>query len=512
MLLAHPVEPRRPRPPERPLIRARPAATASPGSKRSARSHPFFAWNTAPAPGAGRAAATRASAVPTRRDRTDSAGGSSSDRPRAPARATQPASSCTRPNRHGRYGGEVELGLAGRDPLGERLAEPAGPTEAVQRQPGREPQARGPSAIGPTSGFASGVIASGWQTSFTISASSMKGNRRAAPRSSCSNRSMSGGSERAAVLPGRAVDPSSDRIGLVPAEHDAAGLGLPVDEVVRVAEARHVARQLRPPAPPSARCAGGRPASTGPGAPTIAATRGAQIPAASTTTSHSIRSPSTTIAVTSRRSESSIAVTRAPVRIVPPERARGRRERVRRGVRVEEAVAGHPDAPEERLGARRRHQPQRLVGPDRARRRGRSLARGTPRVAALAATRRSRRSAGSRPSRTPRARGTARSSSGGTRIIVGEGLNIVTNPAACAVDPLVSSPLSNRSTSVQPGLSQVQRDAAPGDAAADHDRADPFGHRALPETDGAGPTAPPHHHRVRLPATPAGSPGTRTRP
>ena len=40
------------------------------------------------------------------------------------------------------------------------------------------------------------------------------------------------------------------------------------------------------------------------------------------------------------------------------------------------------------------------------------------------------------------------------RIIVGEGLKVVTRPAACAVDPLVSSPLSSSSTSLHPAFAR----------------------------------------------------------
>jgi hypothetical protein len=39
-------------------------------------------------------------------------------------------------------------------------------------------------------------------------------------------------------------------------------------------------------------------------------------------------------------------------------------------------------------------------------------------------------------------------------IIVGEGLNVVTSPAACDVDPLVSSPLSKSKTSFHPALAR----------------------------------------------------------
>ena len=47
-----------------------------------------------------------------------------------------------------------------------------------------------------------------------------------------------------AVLPRHAVLPARDRVRLVAAEQHAAALRLAVDEIVGVAEARHVARQL----------------------------------------------------------------------------------------------------------------------------------------------------------------------------------------------------------------------------------------------------------------------------
>ena len=49
-----------------------------------------------------------------------------------------------------------------------------------------------------------------------------------------------------AVLPRHAVDPACRRVRLVAAEQHAAGLGLAVDEIVGIAEARHVARELVP--------------------------------------------------------------------------------------------------------------------------------------------------------------------------------------------------------------------------------------------------------------------------
>src|SRR6266542_2081133 len=70
------------------------------------------------------------------------------------------------------------------------------------------------SGTGPTRGPASGVIASGWQTSFLIPASWTNGKRRAAPASSGSNCAWSGGSEAPGVL---VVDRSGN--------HEGAGHG-----------------------------------------------------------------------------------------------------------------------------------------------------------------------------------------------------------------------------------------------------------------------------------------------
>src|SRR6266550_5400166 len=48
------------------------------------------------------------------------------------------------------------------------------------------------------------------------------------------------------VLPGNAIDPSRVGIELIAAQHHATRFGLAIDEVVRVAETRHVARELSP--------------------------------------------------------------------------------------------------------------------------------------------------------------------------------------------------------------------------------------------------------------------------
>ena len=78
----------------------------------------------------------------------------------------------------------------------------------------------------------------------TTPASARKGKRLAAPCMSGAKRASSAGTRLAAVLPRDAVQPARDRVVLVAAEEHAAGLGLAVDEVVGVAEARQVARQL----------------------------------------------------------------------------------------------------------------------------------------------------------------------------------------------------------------------------------------------------------------------------
>ena len=87
-------------------------------------------------------------------------------------------------------------GSYGRHPAGERSADPPGAAEPVQRQARGDPEAVDPAGMGPSSGFASGVIASGWLTSRMASASAKNGNRRMAPAIRGSKRTQSGGSER----------------------------------------------------------------------------------------------------------------------------------------------------------------------------------------------------------------------------------------------------------------------------------------------------------------------------
>src|SRR5207245_7827136 len=46
------------------------------------------------------------------------------------------------------------------------------------------------------------------------------------------------------MVPGHAVDPARDRVGLVPAQDHSLGLRLSVNEVVGITEARHTGRKL----------------------------------------------------------------------------------------------------------------------------------------------------------------------------------------------------------------------------------------------------------------------------
>ena len=120
---------------------------------------------------------------------------------------------------------------------------PPPPPNPLSDNPAATQNPRTPGS-GPNNGFASGVIASGWQTSRIASASARNGKRRIAPAISGANRSQSGGSDCAACSHGHAVLPARPRVQLVATEHHPAVLALAVDEVVRVAEAGHLARQL----------------------------------------------------------------------------------------------------------------------------------------------------------------------------------------------------------------------------------------------------------------------------
>lgn len=156
---------------------------------------------------------------------------------------------------------EVELGLARRDPLGDRAADPAGAAEAVQGEPaGAEEAAHARQRAEQRVAVRRHRV--GVRDELY---DACVGEEREAAHGA---RHQDG--EALLVLdhgPGpRATTarpaPARRRVGLVAAEEDAARLALAVDEVVGVAEARHVAR-ARAPGRRGARCAGGRRASRG---------------------------------------------------------------------------------------------------------------------------------------------------------------------------------------------------------------------------------------------------------
>ena len=181
---------------------------------------------------------------------------------------------------------------------------------------------------------------------------------------------------RRAVLPRHAVVPARHGVRLVPAEENAAALGLAVDEVVGVAEARRLARAARAPRLREARCAGGRPGSSTrtcpPSRRSAAPTcRPRSRPFPPRSARRSVRT-----ARTSRRGPSSMPVTRVWMRISTPSSRAASATRVRGDVRIDVSVAGHPDRAVERLRA---SPPAAAAAPPPARRaprRGRSRARG----------------------------------------------------------------------------------------------------------------------------------------
>ena len=138
---------------------------------------------------------------------------------------------------------DVPLGLAGEDPLGQRFAHAAGAAEAVQRQTRRDPKA-GHAGHWPEQRVSVGR--------HRVGVADQRDHAGVLEEGEAANRALHqldealfvGRHGAGAVLPRHAVDPARGRVGLVATKEDAARLGLAVDEVVGVAEARHIARQL----------------------------------------------------------------------------------------------------------------------------------------------------------------------------------------------------------------------------------------------------------------------------
>ncbi len=145
----------------------------------------------------------------------------------------------------GAVGADVDLGLPAGHPLRDRLSDPSRTAEAVQGEPGRHPE---PTYAGDGAEQRLRIRRHGVRMADERDDLGL-GEEREPARGAAQQLLESGqvGRQRTlAVIPGDAVEPAGDGIRLVAAEHDAARLGLPVDEVVRVAEARHVSRQLVP--------------------------------------------------------------------------------------------------------------------------------------------------------------------------------------------------------------------------------------------------------------------------
>ena len=256
----------------------------------------------------------------------------------------------------------VDLRLAGRHELGERLAETPGAAESVQGEACGGPDPTHPGRR------AEQWIAVGRHRVGMADERDDPGlvEEREPPRGAVHQlleARMVGREGALAVLPRHAVLPPRDRVRLVAAKQHAADLSLAVDEIVRIPEARHGARQLvsfdrvqrdvlvidrdrarershhpRDPWRPHARRV-----DDGVGLdPTVLRQHRADL---------ALR------AELDPRHECLRAYLRA-------ELSRGRRERERGDVRVDIPVVRHPHRAVERLRARDRHQPAHVLRTD----------------------------------------------------------------------------------------------------------------------------------------------------
>ena len=262
----------------------------------------------------------------------------------------------------GAVAGGVELGLAGRHPLGDRLSDSAGAAEAVQREPGRHPEPGGARQRS-QQGVAVGRHRVGVADERHDARVLQEREPAHGPRHELGEALVVGRERAGAVIPRDAVHPAGYRVGLVAAEEGAAGLRAPVHEIVGVAEARHVARELvavhrlegdvlvvdrhrrRERADHRRNLGRPDPAGVHDGLGLDRAGRrldGAHLAA---------------------RSEADTRHLRARADL-DAESAGGVGEGVGGGVRVDAAVVAHPDRAVERLRAGLRHQRERLLGAD----------------------------------------------------------------------------------------------------------------------------------------------------
>ena len=138
---------------------------------------------------------------------------------------------------------DVELRLAGRDELRSGLPHSAGSAEAVQREAGRHPESRDPRHR------AEERVAVGRHR---VGMADELHHARVVQEGEAADRALPERPEAllvrrkrpAPVLPRNAVLPARDGVALVAAEEHSTGFAAPVDQVVGVAEAGHLARKL----------------------------------------------------------------------------------------------------------------------------------------------------------------------------------------------------------------------------------------------------------------------------
>ena len=167
----------------------------------------------------------------------------------------------------------------------------------------------------------------------------------------------------AGVIPGHAVDPPRDRVGLVAAEHHAAGFRLAVYEIVRIAETRHIVRNLVAGHREQRRVLvidGGR--------DDVCTCHGCDLRSPDAAgDDHHLGLNSTVIRVDSPHCTrvGKLDAGSPPVREdARAQLARGDGEGMRRGVRIQVSVSRHPDGSVERVGADHGHQARGLFRGD----------------------------------------------------------------------------------------------------------------------------------------------------
>ena len=261
----------------------------------------------------------------------------------------------------GLVAGHVELGGAAGHPLGDRLADSAGAAEAVQREPRCQPVTghRGPR---PEQRVAVGRHRVGMADEGDHPGILEEGEAADGPLQELSEALLVGRQRGGAVLPGHAVLPARHGVRLVAAEEDAAGLRLPVHQVVGIPEAGHIVGQL---VPRHRRQRHVLVVDRDRGGERAHHRRHLRSPHAAGV-DHALGLDAAALGV-HRRHPSVLAELdpgdpRAGVD-TDAQVAGGVRERVGRGVRVDAAVVGDPDGPVERLGGGGRHQRRRLVRP-----------------------------------------------------------------------------------------------------------------------------------------------------